>query len=305
MSIRSTARIAEVSRNTVTKLIVDAGKASADYQDRVLRDLECRRIQVDEAWCFVYAKEKNVARATSAPAQAGDVWTWVAMDAESRDEASSQLARRRPLRGYGNRSDGRSTRPNRVQLNSDGHRAYLEAVEGAFGGDVDYAQLVKLYGGAKDDGTDGRYSPSECTGIRKRCVEVDRSPADVSTSYIERQNLTIPMSMRRFTRLTNAFSKNLENHAHAVALHYMHYNFFRIHQSLRVTPAMAAGVTDRLWEIADIVKLIEDAAPKPGRAVPTRNGFQSEPLPDAEQSGEADRSPGAKSESGPGRTSSM
>ena len=264
MSIRSTARIAEVSRNTVTKLIVDAGKACADYQDRVLRDLDCRRIQVDEAWCFVYAKEKNVPRAKAAPAEAGDVWTWVAMDAETKLVPSWRVGDRSGATAIDLMDDLRARLANRVQLTSDGHRAYLEAVEGAFGGDVDYAQLVKLYGGVKDTGADARYSPSECTGIRKRRVEGDPDPAHVSTSFIERQNLTMRMSMRRFTRLTNAFSKKLANHAHAVALHYMHYNFCRIHQSLRVTPAMAAGVTDRLWEIADIVKLIEDAAPTPG-----------------------------------------
>lgn len=264
MSIRSTARTAEVSRNTVTKLLVDAGKACAACQDRALRDLHCNRIQVDEAWCFVYAKEKNVPRAKSAPAEAGDVWTWVAMDADTKLVPSWRVGDRSGATPLDLMDDLRGRLANRVQLTSDGHRAYLEAVEGAFGGDVDYAQLVKLYGGTRDDGTDARYGPSECTGIRKRRVEGSPDPDHVSTSYIERQNLTMRMSMRRFTRLTNAFSKKVENHAHAVALHYMHYNFCRIHQSLRVTPAMAAGVTERLWEIADIVRLVEDAAPKPG-----------------------------------------
>ncbi len=262
MSIRSTARIADVSRNTVTKLLVDAGKACAAYQDRALRDLHCSRIQVDEAWCFVYAKEKNVARAKAAPAEAGDVWTWVAIDADTKLVPSWRVGDRSGATAMDLMDDLRPRLASRVQLTSDGHRAYLEAVEGAFGGDVDYAQLVKLYGDAPDG--QRRYSPSECTGTRKRRVTGSPDPAHVSTSFVERQNLTMRMSMRRFTRLTNAFSKKIENHAHAVALHYMHYNFCRIHQSLRVTPAMAAGVTDRLWEIADIVQMIEDAAPKPG-----------------------------------------
>ena len=270
MSIRSTARIAEVSRNTVTKLLVDAGKACAAYQDRALRDLNLTRIQVDEAWCFVYAKEKNVPRAKAAPAEAGDVWTWVAMDADTKLVPSWRVGDRSGLTAIDLMDDLRGRLANRVQLTTDGHKAYLEAVEGAFGGDVDYAMLVKLYGGAKNDGTEARYSPAECTGIRKRKVEGNPDPAHVSTSFIERQNLTMRMSMRRFTRLTNAFSKKIENHAHAVALHYLHYNFCRIHQSLRVTPAMAAGVTDRLWEIADIVRLVEDAAPKPGPRGPYR-----------------------------------
>ena len=267
MSIRSTARIADVSRNTVTKLLEDAGKACAAYQDRALRDLHCKRIQVDEAWCFVYAKEKNVPRAKSAPAEAGDVWTWVAMDADTKLVPSWQVGDRSGATAIDLMDDLRGRLANRVQLTSDGHKAYLEAVEGAFGGDVDYAQLVKLYGeptGQK--GHERKYSPSECTGIRKRRVEgnPDPDPDHVSTSYIERQNLTLRMAMRRFTRLTNAFSKKIENHVHAIALHYMHYNFCRIHQSLRITPAMAAGVTDKLWEIADIVRMVEDAAPKLG-----------------------------------------
>ena len=265
MSIRSTARIADVSRNTVTKLLEDAGKACAAYQDRALRDLHCKRIQVDEAWCFVYAKEKNVPRAKSAPAEAGDVWTWVAMDADTKLVPSWQVGDRSGATAIDLMDDLRGRLANRVQLTSDGHKAYLEAVEGAFGGDVDYAQLVKLYGeptGQK--GHERKYSPSECTGIRKRRVEGNPDPDHVSTSYIERQNLTLRMAMRRFTRLTNAFSKKIENHVHAIALHYMHYNFCRIHQSLRITPAMAAGVTDKLWEIADIVRMVEDAAPKLG-----------------------------------------
>ena len=261
MSIRAVARIADASRNTVTKLLVDAGKACADYQDRTLRGLDCQRVQVDEAWCFVYAKAKNVPRAKSAPAEAGDVWTWVAMDADTKLVPSWRVGDRSGETATDLMDDLRSRLANRVQLTTDGHKAYLEAVEGAFGGDVDYAQLVKLYGEAPD--AEKRYSPATCIGARKRRVEGNPDPDCVSTSYIERQNLTMRMSMRRFTRLTNAFSKKLENHAHAIALHYMVYNFCRIHQSLGVTPAMEAGVTDRLWEIADVVVMVEAAAPKP------------------------------------------
>ena len=264
-SVRATARIAGVSRITVTKLLADAGKACADYQDRALRGLFCGRVQVDEAWSFIYAKAKNVRRAKSAPPEAGDVWTWVAIDADTKLVPCWRVGDRSGMTAIDLMDDLRSRIENRIQLTTDGHRAYLEAVEGAFGGDVDYAMLIKLYGkGGEDRTSEARYSPSECIGIRKERIEGDPDPDHISTSYIERQNLTMRMSMRRFTRLTNAFSKRLENHVHALALHYMYYNFCRIHQSLRVTPAMEAGVTDRLWEIADIVRLVEEAAPKPG-----------------------------------------
>ena len=264
MSIRATARTADVSKNTVTKLMVDAGKACAEYQDHALRDLPCRRIQVDEVWSFIYSKAANVERAKAAPAEAGDVWTWTAIDAETKLVPSWRVGDRSGLTAIDFMDDLRDRLANRVQLTSDGHKAYLEAVEGAFGGDVDYAQLVKLYGSTEGQGSEKRYSPATCTGIRKRRVEGKPDPDHVSTSYVERQNLTMRMSMRRFTRLTNAFSKKVENHAHAVALHFMYYNFCRIHSTLKITPAMAAGVTEHLWEICDIVKLIEDAEPKPG-----------------------------------------
>ena len=261
--IRATARTADVSKNTVTKLMIDAGKACAEYQDKALRDLPCRRIQVDEIWSFIYAKEKNVARAKSAPAEAGDVWTWTAIDAETKLVPSWRIGDRSGETAIDFMDDLRSRLANRVQLTSDGHKAYLEAVEGAFGGDVDYAQLVKIYGDAKDG--EKRYSPPTCIGARKRRVEGRPDPKHVSTSYVERNNLTMRMSIRRFTRLTNAFSKKIENHAHSVALHFMHYNFCRQHKSLAgSSPAMAASVTDRLWDIEDIVRLVDEAAPKPG-----------------------------------------
>ena len=269
-SIRATARTADVSKNTVAKLLIDAGKACADYQDGVLRDLPCRCIQVDEIWAFVYAKQKNVASAKSAPAEAGDVWTWTAICADTKLVPSWRVGDRSGATAIEFMDDLRSRLANRVQLTSDGHRAYLEAVEGAFGGDVDYAQIVKLYGEAPE--AQKRYSPAACVGARKRRVEGNPDPAHVSTSYAERNNLTMRMSIRRFTRLTNAFSKKIENHTHSVALHFMYYNFCRQHQSLGgISPAMAAGVTDRLWDIEDMVRLLEEAAPKPGPRGPYRN----------------------------------
>ena len=259
--IRATARTAEVSKNTVTKMLIDAGKACADYQDEALRDLPCQRVQVDEIWSFIYAKEKNVARAKSAPPEAGDVWTWTAICADTKLVPSWRVGDRSGATAIEFMDDLRPRLANRVQLTSDGHKAYLEAVEGAFGGDVDYAQLVKIYGEASD--SEKRYSPAACIGARKRRVEGKPDPDHVSTSYVERNNLTMRMSIRRFTRLTNAFSKKIKNHTHSVALHFMYYNFCRQHKSLDgISPAMAAGVTERLWDIEDIVRLVDEAAPK-------------------------------------------
>lgn len=263
-SLRATARITDTAFNTVAKLFVDAGKACAAYQDEALRHLPCKRVQLDEIWSFVYAKQKNVPRAKAAPEDAGDVWTWVAIDADTKLVPSWRVGDRSGETAMTFVDDLRSRLANRVQITTDGHRAYLEAIEGAFGGDVDYAVLHKVYG-AEPAGPTRRYSPAECIGIKKARVEGDPDPAHVSTSYVERQNLTMRMSMRRFTHLTNAFIKKVENHALSVALHYMNYNFARIHKTLRVTPAMAAGVTDRLWSIEDIAKVVEAAAPEPGR----------------------------------------
>ena len=264
-SIRATARIAQVSKNTVNKLLIDAGKACEVYQSKALRDLPCKRIQVDEIWSFIYAKEKHVARAKAAPPEAGDVWTWTAMCADTKLIASWRVGDRSGATAIDLMDDLRPRLAHRVQLTTDGHKAYLEAVEGAFGGDVDYAQLIKLYG-QLDAGKEAarRYSPAECKGIKKRRIEGRPDPDHISTSYVERQNLTMRMSIRRFTRLTNAFSKKIENHAYSVALHFMYYNFCRVHSSPRVTPAMAAGVTNRLWDVEDIVGLVEEAEPKPG-----------------------------------------
>ena len=269
MSIRATCRVAEVAKATVMKLLVAAGEVCADYQDRALRELPCRRVQADEIWSFIYAKEKNVQRAKSAPLDVGDVWTWVALCADTKLIPTWRIGDRSSITAIDLMDDLRARLAHRVQLTTDGHAAYFEAVEGAFGGDVDYAQLIKLYGATgKDD--ERRYSPAECIGIKTKVVEGNPDRRHISTSFVERQNLTMRMSMRRFTRLTNAFSKKLENHAHAVALHVMHYNFCRLHQTIKVTPAMEAGVTNQLWEIGDIVRLIDDATPPPGPRGPYR-----------------------------------
>jgi len=264
-SIRSVARITGTSKNTVSKLLVDAGKACAAYHESNVRNLQTTRVEVDEIWSFTYAKQKNVKTAKAAPENAGDTWTWTAIDADSKMIVSYLVGGRDAEYAMWFMDDLRSRLANRVQLTSDGHRAYLEAVEGAFGSDVDYAQLIKIYGNAPVS-FKGRYSTADCTGIKKRAIEGRPDKSLVSTSYVERANLTMRMHMRRFTRLTNGFSKKVDNHAHAVALHMMYYNFVRIHKTLKTSPAMAAGVTDRLWDIADIVMLIEkaeaEAAPK-------------------------------------------
>jgi IS1 family transposase len=266
-SIRAVTRLTGASKNTVIKLMIEAGKACAAYHDAHVRNLKTRRVQVDEIWSFTYAKAKNVPSAKKAPIGAGDTWTWTAIDAESKLMISWLVGGRDSEYAIAFMDDLRSRLANRVQLTSDGHRAYLEAVEGAFGGDVDYAQLVKLYG-ASPESAKGRYSPAECIGAHKERIEGNPDLAHVSTSFAERQNLNIRMHTRRFTRLTNAFSKKLENHAHSVALFTTYYNFVRIHQTLRVTPAMAARVTDRLWEIGDIVALVEAAEPTPAKRGP-------------------------------------
>lgn len=255
-SIRSITRLTGASKNTIAKLLSDAGAVCAAYQDEALRSLTSRRIQVDEIWSFTYAKQKNVAAAKTAPEGAGDTWTWTAIDADSKLVMSWLVGGRDSEYAMAFMDDLSRRLANRVQLTSDGHKAYLEAVEGAFGGDIDYAMLVKIYG-TSPESAKGRYSPAECTGAKKQKVEGNPDPKHVSTSFAERQNLTMRMHMRRFTRLTNGFSKKVEAHANAVALHFMYYNFVRIHASLRMTPAMAAGVTDKLWEVADIVALIE------------------------------------------------
>lgn len=255
-SIRAITRITGVSKNTVAKLLSDAGAICAEYHDKTVRNLTMKRVQVAEIWSFTYAKQKNVVTAKAAPEGAGDTWTWTAIDADTKLVMSWLVGGRDGEYAMAFMDDLSRRLASRVQLTSDGHKAYLEAVEGAFGADVDYAMLVKMYGNAPAT-LKGRYSPAECTGATKNRIEGNPDWNHVSTSYAERQNLTMRMHMRRFTRLTNGFSKKVEQHANAVALHFMYYNFVKIHSKLRVTPAMAAGVTDKLWEVSDIVALIE------------------------------------------------
>ena len=258
MSMRATSRLADVSINTVTKLLVDVGAACARYQDEHLRKLTCKRIQCDEIWAFVGAKQRSVPFAKKPTPEMGDVWTWTAIDADSKLIVSFAVGSRDGLTAAEFITDLRDRLANRVQLTTDGHRAYLEAVEDAFGANIDYAMLIKLYGESAD-GKEAhrRYSPAEVTGTEKIKIQGNPDRKHVSTSFVERQNLTMRMGMRRFTRLTNAFSKKLENHVHAIALHFMHYNFARIHKTLRVTPAMEAGVSDHVWTLEEIAAMAD------------------------------------------------
>lgn len=262
MSLRAAGRLADVSFNTVTKFLVDVGCAAAEYQDKALRNLPCKRVQVDEIWSFVYAKAKNVPATKSAPDVAGDVWTWTAICADTKIMPTWLVGDRSGAAANQFIGDLAGRLASRVQLTSDGHKPYLEAVEGAFGAAVDYAMLIKVYGQSPE--AEKRYSPAECVGCHKTKITGNPDPDHVSTSYAERNNLTIRMHSRRFTRLTNAFSKKVENHAHAVALHVMFYNFCRVHKSLRITPAMAAGVSDHVWSFEEVAALVEAAQPKPG-----------------------------------------
>jgi len=260
--MRSISRVVGVSINTVTKMLIDAGEACAAYHEIYVRDVQAQRIQCDETWSLCYAKAKNVTKAKSAPDVAGDVWTWTALDADSKLIVSYLVGGRDSSYALAFMDDVRSRLANRVQITTDGHKAYLEAVEGAFGGDVDYAQLIKLYG-ASPDSAKGWYSPAECTGIRKRRIEGNSDMAHVSTPYVERMNLNIRMGNRRFTRLTNGFSKRIDNHLHMLSLYFLHYNFCRIHKSLGVSPAMEASVSDTLHDIEWIVSLIDAMKPEP------------------------------------------
>jgi len=258
-SIRATARMVDVSRNTVTKLIVDLGTACAEYQDKALRKLPCKRLQVDECWGFCQMKAKNVPEEKRGQFGYGDVWTFTAICADTKLVPSWRIGPRDATTATEFAEDLASRLKHRVQLTTDGHAMYLEAVENAFGCDVDYAMLQKLYG--SDPEGQKRYSPAKVIGIRKASIQGDPDPAHVSTSYVERMNLTLRMSLRRYTRLTNGFSRKVENLAHSLAIFLMYYNFVRIHGSLRVTPAMAAGVTSRLWKIEDMLALLDPAGP--------------------------------------------
>jgi IS1 family transposase len=256
-SLRSTVRMTGVAMNTILKLLADLGQACAEYQDQTLRNLPCKRIQCDEIWQFCYAKDKNVPIEKRGQFGYGDVWTWVALCADTKLVPSFVIGRRDAATAYALMTDLESRLSNRIQLTTDGLRTYLEAVENTFGSGIDYSMLIKLYG--NDASQETRYSPAECIGAREIAIIGPPDPQHVSTSFVERQNLTMRMSMRRFTRLTNGFSKKVANLQHSVALHYMHYNFCRVHKTLRITPAMEAGITDHVWEIEDIVALLNPA----------------------------------------------
>lgn len=257
-SIRATVRITGVAKNTVVKLLRDAGRACEQFHNKVMVDLPCQRIQVDEIWSFCYAKQKNVPPKYKGTFGYGDVWTWVAIDPDTKLVPSWLIGGRDAGWGSMFMQDLAKRLKHRIQLTSDGHKAYLIAVASAFGNNIDYATLVKLYGDEKDR-IEHRYSPQgNVIGTMLAVIKGNPDPRHISTSFIERQNLTMRMQMRRFTRLTNGFSKKIENLHWAVALHFVHYNFCRIHQVLRMTPAMKAGLSARLWEIDDIVELIEN-----------------------------------------------
>jgi len=256
-SLRSTSRIADCSINTVTKLLVEVGKACAQFHNDTVLSLQSKRIQLDEIWSFVYAKERNLPEALKEKEGVGDVWTWTAIDADSKLIISwlvgnhSREAAEIFLKDVAIRLAGQ-----RVQMTSDGYSAYIDAVSNNFMGNVDFAQIIKIFGGTNDPRSSGKYSPPECIGTKKTTVIGNPDKKHISTSFVERQNLTMRMHMRRFTRLTNAFSKKIENHCHAIALHFVYYNFVKIHKTLRVTPAMEAGIASRPMEIVDIVNLV-------------------------------------------------
>jgi IS1 family transposase len=266
-SLRATQRLTGVSINTVSKLLADIGQACSDYQNESLIDLPCRTMQCDEIWSFVYSKAKNVPEKHRNEFGYGDVWTWTAICADTKLVPSWLVGERTVDDAWAFLSDLQGRLAKRVQITSDGLKLYVQAVDLAFGDEVDFAQLHKIYG--TDPGKDSarRYSPAVCTGTDVRIVKGDPDPGEISTSYVERQNLTMRMGMRRFTRLTNAFSKKVENHAHAVALHFMHYNYARVHKSLTVkntdgtrtkrTPAMAAGVADHVWTLREVAGLLD------------------------------------------------
>jgi IS1 family transposase len=254
VSINATCRMTGVAKHTVLKLLKDLGCAAASYHDHHVRNLRVRRVQADEIWAFVYGKDKNLTM-EQVQAGAGSIWTWTALDADTKLIISYTLGDRGADTALAFMQDVASRVSNRIQLTTDGHRVYADAVEDAFGSEIDYAMLVKIYG-ASNDNPESRYSPATCIGCRTGVLAGSPDSKHISTSFVERQNLSMRMGMRRFTRLTNAFSKKLENHGHAVALYFMHYNFCRVHKTLRVTPAMEAGLTDHVWDIEELIALL-------------------------------------------------
>ena len=255
-SLRATSRQVDVSINTVTKLLVDIGEACQKYHDEYVKNVVSKRVQCDEIWSFIYAKDTNLPERLQGKFGLGSIWTWVGLDADSKLAISWLVGNRDASYARIFMQDVASRLKNCVQLATDGLKAYLEAVEESFGADIDFAQLVKLFG--KPLEAEHRYGPAECTGTQKQIIMGNPKLKHISTSLVERQNLTMQMNRRRFTRLTNAFSKKVENHAHAVALHFMYYNFVRVHKSRRVTPAMEAGITEKLWSIEDLARLLEN-----------------------------------------------
>jgi IS1 family transposase len=258
-SVRATVRMTGVAKNTVSKLLVDIGRACTEYQDKAFRNLQCKRIQCDEIWSFVGSKEKNTSAEKKAKGN-GDCWTWTALCPDTKLVPCWFVGTRDASAAYHFMHDLAARLATRVQMTTDGLRLYIQAAEDAFGSEIDYAQLVKIYGNEAGPGqkhAEIRYSPAQCMGARKAVISGQPSYKHISTSHTERQNLSMRMGMRRFTRLTNAFSKKVENHEHAVALYFMYYNFARIHQTLRVTPAMEAGISDHVWSIEEIVNLIK------------------------------------------------
>lgn len=269
-SIRSTVRMTGVAKNTIVRLLKDAGETCAAYQDQVIRNVACRRIQCDEIWSFVYGKDRNIPREVreSSPFVVGSVWTWTAIDADSKLMVSWLVGQRNEQCAAEFINDLASRITGKVQMTTDGLKLYINAIEGAFGGAIDYAMLTKLYGASgNDNSAETRYSPGRIKGMELAVMAGEPDRKHVSTSYVERANLTMRMSMRRFTRLTNAFSKKFENHCYSVSLHMFWYNFIRIHQTIRCTPAMAAGITDQLWEMSDLVALIESRECEAAQAV--------------------------------------
>ncbi len=273
-SLRSCSRMADVSINTVTKLVVDFGMASEQLHNLLVNNVRVRRLQCDEIWSFVGAKAKNVTPEQKAEGW-GDTWTWIGLDADTKLCLSFLVGGRDATWAHEFMQDCASRIKGKVQLTTDGHKAYLEAVESAFGGDIDYAQLVKIYGASPSKQDQIKYSPAECLGAKKVAITGNPRGCDVSTSYVERYNLTMRLGMRRFTRLTNAFSKKLHNHAAMVAIHTVHYNFVRMHKTLRCTPAMAADLSTTLWSLEDMVRKLDALMPEPAKRGPYKKGISN------------------------------